>query len=280
MMAVAWQMLLRGSTAVHFSELSGWVKSHFKLDNTESVDHFLHDIRTCSFLTRDDAGHYFFVHRSFMEYFVALRLVEASSGGTAVPDLIESLPRNLVSQNSIAFAIDMISDDLSAAQPLLLRLSTLAGGILPFLGALKKLPDESRSRVLAYVREGASFAEKFRAPLVQRGPNGFVLGQKHAGSVRNARNRKRQRAPECCVFCGVAHGPTNLLLRTHGEAICERCTEAAELTVLTTEVSTQGRCTFCKRGPALFASWNNTAFICQSCLDSCVDAAVTRRNRL
>lgn len=75
-LCLAWQMYERESDTIHFTDLSEIVAAHFALDEPEDVDHFSSDVRTCSFLHRDDKGYYSFSHRSFFEYFLAKYLVE------------------------------------------------------------------------------------------------------------------------------------------------------------------------------------------------------------
>jgi formylglycine-generating enzyme required for sulfatase activity len=71
---LAMQMLRGGELAVHYSRIPERVKAHFKLEKAEEIDYFEADIRTCNFLNRDEAGHYAFAHKSFMEFFAASRL--------------------------------------------------------------------------------------------------------------------------------------------------------------------------------------------------------------
>ncbi|MFC4634078.1 NACHT domain-containing protein [Dokdonia ponticola] len=68
---LAMQMYISGVMSIHYTQLDESVSDYFKLKTFEEMDHFSHDIRTCSFLSRTDDGHYFFIHKSFMEYFVA-----------------------------------------------------------------------------------------------------------------------------------------------------------------------------------------------------------------
>ena len=68
---LAMQMHLTGLLSIHYSALDKSIALHFSLETPELVDHFSHDIRTCSFLNRSDDGYYSFIHKSFMEYFVA-----------------------------------------------------------------------------------------------------------------------------------------------------------------------------------------------------------------
>lgn len=69
---LAMKMHLAGTLTIAFTELGREIQKHFNLPDIDTMDHFSHDIRTCSFLNRSDDGNYQFVHKSFMEYHVAL----------------------------------------------------------------------------------------------------------------------------------------------------------------------------------------------------------------
>jgi formylglycine-generating enzyme required for sulfatase activity len=71
---LAMQMLHSGEWTLHYSRIPERVKAHFRLEKAEEIDYFEADIRTCNFLNRDEAGHYAFAHKSFMEFFAACRL--------------------------------------------------------------------------------------------------------------------------------------------------------------------------------------------------------------
>ncbi|MDY6877978.1 MAG: SUMF1/EgtB/PvdO family nonheme iron enzyme [Chloroflexota bacterium] len=71
---LAMEMLRTGELTIHYSRIPDRVKTHFRLEQAEEIDYFEADVRTCNFLSRDDAGHYAFVHKSFMEFFAASRL--------------------------------------------------------------------------------------------------------------------------------------------------------------------------------------------------------------
>ena len=54
----------------------GWLKPDFQFRGDEA-DRIDYDLRTCSFLRRDSDGRYYFSHRSFLEYFSALHLLDS-----------------------------------------------------------------------------------------------------------------------------------------------------------------------------------------------------------
>jgi hypothetical protein len=278
MMVVAWEMLKQGGISVHFSALSDWVKDHFKLDTSESVDHFSHDIRTCSFLSRDDAGNYFFVHRSFMEYFVALRLVEESRSGHSIIDLLKTIPRNLVSLNSIAFCVDMISEEVEHSRTLLMSLPSLTGGVLPILRMLFSLPLGPRERVFAYVRSLPPYSQRFASAAFHMSNDGCLLGAAVAVPRSGDKGKRKsvRKKPQICAFCGARSSGENSLIYK-GDLICEKCTESAQVALLQYSPQVSGKCSFCKRNPSEFFNTNKSARICRHCVASCAETAVKRR---
>lgn len=72
-------MVQRGPR-IHYNEVQKLVAKYFRIDEEDEVDQFSNDIRTCTFLSRDDKGYYSFAHRSFFEFFVALYMQMAFKG--------------------------------------------------------------------------------------------------------------------------------------------------------------------------------------------------------
>jgi len=68
---LAMQMHLANTLSIHYRQIDRRIAEHFGLESSDTIDHFSHDVRTCSFLSRSDGGEYRFIHKSFMEYFVA-----------------------------------------------------------------------------------------------------------------------------------------------------------------------------------------------------------------
>lgn len=72
-----WEMALKmfkegGDFSLHYSKLDKPQETHLK-ENFEILDddYFKYETTTCSFLNRDQEGNYKFIHKSFMEYFLA-----------------------------------------------------------------------------------------------------------------------------------------------------------------------------------------------------------------
>jgi hypothetical protein len=74
MSEVAWQLHVSRRQRLHYKELEEKVKQTFNLAGVHDTDCHAGDVRTRSFLIRDEGGYYYFSHKSFMEYFVAQRL--------------------------------------------------------------------------------------------------------------------------------------------------------------------------------------------------------------
>jgi len=74
---LAFQMFKEDRYSIHFSEFPLEIKKYFSdLVDIEEIDYFSQDIRSCSFLNSDGNGYFKFIHKSFMEYFVACIVCE------------------------------------------------------------------------------------------------------------------------------------------------------------------------------------------------------------
>jgi serine/threonine-protein kinase len=76
---MAYQMFTKGEVQFHFDTLREVIDRYFDYETGEffklSLDNLDYQIRTCSFLSRNEAeGYYAFAHRSFIEYFVARKI--------------------------------------------------------------------------------------------------------------------------------------------------------------------------------------------------------------
>jgi len=79
---LAWEMQNSNRLSVPFSEFPEKVSVYFRLrDDPVKAAFFERDIRTQSYLVRDDAGNYRFAHKSVMEFFVARKLARILSEG-------------------------------------------------------------------------------------------------------------------------------------------------------------------------------------------------------
>lgn len=74
---LAWEMYRSGSPSLHYAEIPDKVQHYFRLSSKTTIDHYEHDIRAQSYLVRDHQGNYAFAHKSFMEFFVAQRILRS-----------------------------------------------------------------------------------------------------------------------------------------------------------------------------------------------------------
>jgi hypothetical protein len=99
MQELAWEMFTTQRLTISFSEFPERVKKHFNLQNNVRQGAFFErDIRSQSYLVRDNEGNYRFAHKSFMEYFVARKLVfdnpDFDLVSFVVEELVEGLPED------------------------------------------------------------------------------------------------------------------------------------------------------------------------------------------
>lgn len=74
---LAFKMFIEDNYSIHFKEFPMEIKNYYPdLSNAEEIDYFSHDIQSCSFLNSDGSGNFKFIHKSFMEYFVACSISE------------------------------------------------------------------------------------------------------------------------------------------------------------------------------------------------------------
>lgn len=84
---LAWKMFNKNKLSIHYKELPKEVQEYFKITSQDDINHFSHDIKSCSFLNNDDDEKgYKFIHKSFMEYFTAYHL-------------LSTLQKNITSKN-------------------------------------------------------------------------------------------------------------------------------------------------------------------------------------
>ncbi|ODS41779.1 MAG: hypothetical protein A7315_00250 [Candidatus Altiarchaeales archaeon WOR_SM1_79] len=105
MQELAFKMFSTGVLGIHYKDIPGPVKQHFNLEEQLDVDHFSHDIMTCSFLIRDSEGNYKFAHKSFMEFFAAEKFA-----GEIKNELKENFGRTPITIEIANFLVDLIRD--------------------------------------------------------------------------------------------------------------------------------------------------------------------------
>jgi len=75
---LAWSLWNEGLTQIHYTKLADYLHQELgnQIQDPVRLLEVDSEIRTASFLTRDDQGHYGFAHKSYMEFFIARYLAE------------------------------------------------------------------------------------------------------------------------------------------------------------------------------------------------------------
>lgn len=129
-MHIAYKMFREDTLSIHFTKMPDEIREYFPdLHQMDEIDYFSHDIQSCSFMNTDGDGNFKFIHKSFMEYFVACymmkKLKESNSGATDSDDHIFSV-RDISTEVAL-FLNDMLHEDKSVYQQIKTMLEGLIG---------------------------------------------------------------------------------------------------------------------------------------------------------
>ncbi|KMM37932.1 restriction endonuclease [Guptibacillus hwajinpoensis] len=107
---LAWKMYNNNVLSINYKDLPAEIKEYFDINSVDDIDHFSHDIKTCSFLNNDEEGNFKFIHKSFMEYFAAVYIVE-NLKEIKVATLDKLLGNSLISMEVGFFIRDLIKNN-------------------------------------------------------------------------------------------------------------------------------------------------------------------------
>jgi uncharacterized protein YjbI with pentapeptide repeats len=143
LMGLARSLWEEDSPTIHYKQLNEYVKAELA-PQIADVQQFIEidsEIRTASFLTRDNAGHYGFAHKSYSEYFFARYLASRIT-----TDCLTCLNTRRISTEVLGFLRDMI--DFVQLEPALEDILTRPYSSLLSENALICLYSIRRSRLL------------------------------------------------------------------------------------------------------------------------------------
>ena len=128
-MHIAYKMFREDILSIHFSKMPDEIREYFPdLRQMDEIDYFSHDIQSCSFMNTDGDGNFKFIHKSFMEYFVACymmkKLQDSNNGAADFDDHILSVKD--ISIEVALFLNDMLYEDTSMYQ----RVKTMLEGLI------------------------------------------------------------------------------------------------------------------------------------------------------
>ena len=115
---LAFELYVSNSISLSYKDFPVAIKKYFKyVERIEDVDYFTHDIQSCSFLTSDRSGDFKFIHKSFMEFFVADRVIrklselfeKSKKRETRIKYINDYLGKTYLSMEICLFINDMIN---------------------------------------------------------------------------------------------------------------------------------------------------------------------------
>lgn len=129
-MHIAYKMYRDDILSIHFSEMPDEIREYFPdLHQMDEIDYFSHDIQSCSFMNTDGNGNFKFIHKSFMEYFVACYMMEKQrkyrNGET--DGISQILSIRDISTEVALFLNDMLYDDEKMYRQIKTMLESLIG---------------------------------------------------------------------------------------------------------------------------------------------------------
>lgn len=108
-MHIAYKMFKEDILSIHFSEMPDEIREYFPdLHQMDEIDYFSHDIQSCSFMNSEGDGYFKFIHKSFMEYFVACFIVGKLQKDK---DVEEALSIRDISTEIALFINDILCED-------------------------------------------------------------------------------------------------------------------------------------------------------------------------
>lgn len=121
--ALAWYMLKTQELKIHWKQIPVFINNHFNIDLIET-DYYANDLRTNTFLKRDESGFFEFSHKSMTEFFVAYKFAielgvlkqqyrkdipEEELQQKSIQELAASIGAVLLNSESIQFLKEMVS---------------------------------------------------------------------------------------------------------------------------------------------------------------------------
>lgn len=111
---IAFKMFIDDNYYLHFSMFPDEIRNYFQgLSSFDDIDYFSHDIQSCSFMNTDGLGNFKFIHKSFMEYFVAIIICEKLQQASTIdiPFLNETLAIRGISSEIALFINDILNSN-------------------------------------------------------------------------------------------------------------------------------------------------------------------------
>lgn len=174
-------------SACHYSEFASILQSRFSITDASQLDYLQSDVRSCTFLTRNEKGDYEFKHKSFMDFFVAKALKSEIEAGSKSLLRTRSLPLEvgefLIELMSLSLSATVVvdwyrSDTDSILKENLLRLIVGLRLKLPSLPTDSTAEGQEHNDIVLFLQGDAEAFNKvvhrFKAPII-----GFFVRKGH-----------------------------------------------------------------------------------------------------
>ena len=204
---LAFEMFRSGQARIRHSEIPDHIKAILRIADYSSVEILDEEIRTCTFLVRDRQGEglYYFVHKSYMEFFVGHKLAREIKEGK-----LDSfaLP---VSPEVAGFVADYFEEDFETLVRLMVGHSdsTVRANAARALG----LVSFDTTIVNAFAR--CLQTESEEDPTVQRCLVDSLVGLKRSEATKVVIDRCSFMRDECSAYCldalGVSAGDEEVI---------------------------------------------------------------------
>lgn len=114
---IAFYMQQSSCLELHYSSIPRHIRRFFPgVNSYRELDYFESDIRTCTFLIRDQKGNYYFKHRSFQEYFSAQCAVHYITEGDWPEHLWNGIGEEItdwITKETASFTLDLLRREKS-----------------------------------------------------------------------------------------------------------------------------------------------------------------------
>ena len=176
--ALAYKLWQEGEKSIHYTALSGILSGHLKskIKTSRDLEHADYEVRTASFLVRDDEGNYGFAHKSFQEFFIARKIKKELE-----KQIYNVLDLRCLSMEIMFFLRHLIDDDEKIIQPMgrLLsqeyRKNISENALLLFYTVIKMSCLHQRFSLQEEVEFTGKEAEAFKQCLIQNLPGKIDL---------------------------------------------------------------------------------------------------------
>lgn len=158
---LAFKMFKEEKLLIHFKEFPVEIKNYFSnLTNYEEIDYFSHDIQSCSFLNSDGYGYFKFIHKSFMEYFVAC-IISDNLKTSEMSIIQEAINIPNISSEIALFINDILEEDRENKELLIKIFEEMIDNVTPIIKEnIITILSKTKSNIGRLIVDGKDYQNK------------------------------------------------------------------------------------------------------------------------